>query len=191
MNNTGIYKLSQPTKNYLSCFYAIFDEMVCEMTDACLKNSISYNFIIQIIPHSLAAVQMSQNLLRYVKCGPLPKIAANIVASQTKYIEAMRSIKRKCLEVCSTCQDLDLYQRRMNQIMRNMFYEMASAKETNQIELNFTCEMIPHQTGGVRMAENVLRYNICPELTSILAASINSQRKSIHELECLLKSHCN
>ena len=55
---------SNVTKRYLSRFDEILDEMIQGMTDAPLTDSISHNFIVQMIPHHQAAIQMSENHLR-------------------------------------------------------------------------------------------------------------------------------
>ena len=44
-------QFSDVTKQYLCCFYEILDNMIEEMTNAKLTNSISHNFIVQMIPH--------------------------------------------------------------------------------------------------------------------------------------------
>ena len=53
--------------------------MIRKMTGAQLTGSVSLNFIRQMIPHHRAAVQMSENLLKYRGSGPLAKIAENII----------------------------------------------------------------------------------------------------------------
>ena len=47
-------QFSDVTKQYLCCFYEILDNMIEEMTSAKLTNSISHNFIVQMIPHHQA-----------------------------------------------------------------------------------------------------------------------------------------
>ncbi len=61
------------TINYLNRFYSILDRMIQDMTNARLGNSISVNFMTQMIPHHRAAIEMSQNLLQYTTNIPLQK----------------------------------------------------------------------------------------------------------------------
>lgn len=72
--------------------------MIEEMTSAKLTNSISHNFIVQMIPHHQAAIKMSQNILKYTTLLPLQNIAKNIISEQTKSIEAMKEILGVCEE---------------------------------------------------------------------------------------------
>ena len=82
--------------------------------------------------------------------------------------------------------DLNLYQRRVNQIMKTMFSRMGDARSTNNIDANFMREMIPHHEGAIKMSHNALQFNICPELKPILQAIIASQEKGVMQMKCLL-----
>lgn len=64
-------QLSIVTDKYLTCFNNILDQMIQQMNSAQLSNSISYNFIVQMIPHHKAAIEMSCNLLQYTTLVPL------------------------------------------------------------------------------------------------------------------------
>ena len=56
--------LTNSARNYLKEFYDILDEMIEEMTEVKLTDSISHNFIMQMIPHHMAAIEMSVNILQ-------------------------------------------------------------------------------------------------------------------------------
>ncbi len=180
-------ELSDVTKEYLCCFYEILDTMIEEMTGAELTDSLSHNFIVQMIPHHRAAIEMSQNLLKYTTCLPLQNIASNIIIEQTESIKNMQESLCRCEEFKNTKQDICLYNRRFKKITRKMFTEMEDACTSNNINANFMHEMIPHHEGAIRMSENLLQYDICPELIPILRAIIVSQRKGVCEMERLLR----
>jgi len=175
------------TKNYLAKFYEILDEMIKGMKGACLSDSISQNFIVQMIPHHRAAIQMSKNVLEYDIYPPLRDIADRIITMQTQGIHDMQSVLQCCQKQTNPCQDIRLYRREFQNIVHDMFQEMNTAKSTNNISDTFMREMIPHHRGAVRMSENALRYCICPELVPILNDIITSQQKGIEEMEQLLK----
>ncbi len=180
-------KFREDTKNYLSCFYTILHEMIEGMNSAVLTDSISHNFIVQMIPHHRAAIEMSKNVLQYPICRPLQKIAENIIVMQTASIENMRRVLEGCGCYTSTKQDLCLYGHRFDIITQNMFENMSIACSDNDIGANFMREMIPHHMGAVEMSKNALRYEICPQLDGILQAIIVSQEKGIREMTCLLQ----
>ncbi len=179
-------KLSNVAKNYLNTFHCILDEMIRGMTEAELNNSISYNFIAQMVPHHQAAIEMSRNLLQYTTFIPLQDIACNIIAEQTKGIENMQEIQCNCGMRKNCSQDLCLYQRRIDQISQHMFHEMSCAPDKNQLNENFIREMVPHHIGAIEMSQTILQYDICPQLKPILDDIITSQQKSICQMRRLL-----
>lgn len=178
--------LSCQAKEYLTRFYEILDGMVCGMTGAELTGSISHNFIVQMIPHHRAAIEMSENVLPHIGGCPLRQIASRIITEQTKSIADMEAALPCCASLCSPAQDLALYQRRMDLIYQAMFSEMGGAPETNSIAVNFMREMSPHHEGAIRMAENALKYGVCPELVPILCSIIASQKRGVREMRALL-----
>lgn len=181
------YRLSEETQEYLKTFNCILDKMIEEMTTAELNDSISHNFIVQMIPHHMAAIEMSQNILKYTNNASLINIAERIISAQTKSIENMKDVECCCNKVRNSDCNLCKYQCRIDEIMRIMFSEMRSALSTNRINCNFIREMIPHHRGAVRMSETTLRYDICPELKPILNAIITSQKRGIMQMQNLLR----
>lgn len=180
-------QFSEVTKRYLCCFYEILDEMIDAMTNAELTDSISHNFIVQMIPHHEAAIEMSKNILQYTTFIPLQNIAQGIIEEQTQSIADMKNALSQCDTQTDSPCDLRLYQECVQQIMQTMFTGMRTAVSTNQINANFMREMIPHHMGAIRMSKNALRYSICPKLVPILEAIITSQERGVREMKRLLQ----
>ena len=179
--------LSNVTRDYLSTFRCILDEMIRDMTEAELTDSISHNFIVQMIPHHRAAIEMSRSILRYTTCVPVQEIAERIIEEQTKSIENMERVLCRCSEQVDCEHDLSLYQCRVNQILQTMFAGMGGARSDNDVTANFLREMIPHHCGAVELSENALRWDICPALKPILEAIITSQKRGIRQMRQLLR----
>lgn len=185
-------RLNDETKKYLFAYYSILDEMIQKMTNAELKNSISYNFIVQMIPHHKAAIEMSENILKYTKNQAIQNIADNIIKEQKKSIANMRTVEKTCGEKENTVYDLYLYQRQIERIEKAMFHAMETAPYTNRLNCDFIYEMIPHHRGAVEMAETTLQFDICSELRPILKAIITSQKRGIVEMTNLSRvMRCN
>lgn len=180
-------QLSNVTKAYLDTYECIREEMIRGMTEVELADSISGNFIIQMIPHHRAAIEMSENLLKYTTNISLQEIALGIISEQTKSIEDMQRIQRSCGECKNDYKELCHYQNRINQVTQKMFCCMTNARFTNSVNCNFMWEMIPHHRGAVEMSKNALRYDICPELRPILEAIIRSQEQGIRRMCRLLQ----
>lgn len=180
--------LSNNTIRYLEAYNCILNEMIHNMSAVRLTDSISDSFIVQMIPHHMAAIEMSENLLQYTTNLPLQNIAQNIITSQRMSIENMTAVYPICRFACNSPRQLLTYEKVNERIIKNMFYEMECACANNSIDANFMREMIPHHMGAVLMSENALRYNLCPELIPLLKAIISSQKKGICEMRRLLKT---
>lgn len=179
--------LSNVTKQYLDEFYCILEKMIQEMTQVHLNNSISQNFIVQMIPHHKAAIEMSENILKYTTNITIQNIAERIINEQTESIEKMEEAQSDCACFENTQKDLYLYNQKNEKILQTMFYGMKKSQSTNRINCNFMREMIPHHEGAVRMSENALKYDICPELIPILKSIITSQKHGIMQMTNLLR----
>lgn len=175
-------------ETYLERFHQILKTMVCRMTSVHLLDSISYNFIVQMIPHHQAAIQMSKNIRRYTDDSQIAEIAENIISTQEKSIHDMLSIQKSC-RCCRNCRrELCSYQNELYPIFDTMFERMANARSTQQINCNFLREMIPHHEGAVQMSCLTLSQQICPQLIPILEAIIREQEQGIQQMKELLLS---
>ncbi len=179
--------LDDATQRYLRRFYEILDTMIEGMRGAELTDSISHNFIVQMIPHHRAAIEMSENLLLYSDFVPLRRIAQNIVMEQTESIKNMERALPQCESMRNTQRDVRRYEQRVFRIIQVMESQMRNAYADNDINADFMREMIPHHMGAIRMSKNALQYPICPELDPILQAIITSQEKGVREMESLLR----
>ena len=185
MKNTCL--LSADVKTYLCCYYQILDEMIQNMTTASLTHSISHNFIVQMVPHHRAAIQMSNNILRFTEHKAVRRIAQRIIDEQTRGIEQMDAALAPCGQLTNPQMDLRLYQRRMDLIYREMYAKMGSAPENNALAAVFMREMIPHHQGAIRMAETALKYDVCTELVPILRSIVVQQRQRVAQMHTLLQ----
>ncbi len=174
-----------PVTDYLDAYYRILDEMKREMTSAARTGSISRNFITQMIPHHRAAVEMCENVLRYLTSGPVRDLARTIIRQQTRGIAKMEDILGPCGEICNRPQEVSRYLRRNARALNTMFFAMAHVSGVG-VEQNFLREMIPHHEGAVRMSENALCFCICQPLRPILQNIIATQKREIGEMRRLL-----
>ncbi len=70
-------------REYVTAYVNTLETMICGMTCARLGDSISGNFIRQMIPHHQAAISMAE----YTDNNQIASIAQNIISEQTKSIE--------------------------------------------------------------------------------------------------------
>ena len=192
MNRTGNNRscFSQVTQKYLNTFDCILNRMIEGMTCAELTNSISHNFITQMIPHHRAAIEMSENILQYTTDLTIQGIAENIICEQTKGIADMEAILSCCGNMTNSRESVCRYQSQIEPVFNTMFNRMRTAKATNDINCCFLREMLPHHEGAVAFSEITLNYDICPQLVPILNSIITSQKRGICQMEKLLETMC-
>lgn len=181
---------SQVTQKYLNTFDCILERMIKGMTCAELNNSVSHNFITQMIPHHRAAIEMSENILQYTTDLTIEGIAENIICEQTKSIAAMEAALPCCSSMTNSRDSLCRYQSQIEPVFNTMFRRMETAGATNDINCCFLREMLPHHEGAVSFCEITLCYDICPQLQPILEDIITSQKRGICEMEKLLNTMC-
>lgn len=184
MKNTVL--LSEDSKNYLCCFYQTLDQMVQAMTTAGLTQSISHNFIVQMLPHHRAAIQMASNVLRFTQNQAVRRLAQRTVQERTQSIDQLENALSPAGQLINPQQDLRLYQRRMDLIYRDMYAKMSRAPENNRLAAVYLRQTLPHRMGAVRMAENALKYDVCTELVPILCSIAAQQRREIAQTRTLL-----
>ncbi len=184
MKNTCL--LSENAKTYLCCYHQTLDEMIQAMAAAGLTRSISHNLIVQMIPYHRSTVQMARNILRFADSTPTRRLAQGFIREQTRNMEQMEAVLSVCGQLTNPQMDLRLYQRRMDLISREMYARMGSVPESNRVEAVFLRGMIPHHLGGLRMAENALKYDISIELVPILRSISAQTRREAAQMRVLL-----
>ena len=171
---------------YLTRYQEILEKMIRRMSCAELTDSISHNFIRQMIPHHEAAIEMSRNVLRFHPGNQVRSIACGIIEEQTKSIAAMEQVLSCCSQSKNCRQALCSYQNRFRDISQKMFAEMSSACADSDISANFLREMIPHHEGAVRMCCNMQNFPVCEQLIPITNRIIVTQKEGIRQMKCLL-----
>lgn len=179
-------RICPDTEAYLSAYRRILEQMMEKMTRAKLSDSISGNFIAQMIPHHCAAVEMSENLLRYSCFEPLVRIAENVIRTQKQGVAEMERMLCDCREKANCPNEVCRYQDKIDCMIQTMYDGMKNAKTGNCINANFMREMIPHHEGAVKMAKAALQYDLCCALVPVLEGIVKEQEEGIREMERLL-----
>lgn len=179
--------LSNVTVEYLEKYEKILQKMMHEMSDVKTTCSISENFIQQMLPHYLAAIEMSENILRLTTDLGVQELALCIVKEQKENIEKMKAIQYSCHFFQNSPYEVYDYMYGFIEIAEVLFYEMCSAPLSNSVNVNFLQEMIVHYTGGLRLVYNLLRFCICQELIPILQGFIQTQFEQIELMYKLLE----
>ncbi|GLC90351.1 DUF305 domain-containing protein [Lysinibacillus piscis] len=183
---TKSIELSNVTKNYLEEYKRILHKMMQGMTYVTITCSISENFIKQILPHQIAAIKMSENVLQYTTNIPVQNLALATVKTSTEMVENLEALQNRCCVVQNSEYELYEYMCTYKEITEVMFQAMCAPPVSNSINVNYLRAMIIHHQGGVRLAQNVLRFCICQELIPILRCMIQEMCEQIEAMEKLL-----
>lgn len=187
--NTNSY-MESPINTYQQTFSAILQTMIQDMLKPIPLNSISDTFIRQMIPHHIAALEMSRNITQYHVDPSIKNMAMAIINNQTANIEALMQAGSSCRYVLNTESEIFQYQQEFLKIISSMFYKMAHPQKTDNLNCLYISEMLPHHEGAIKMSENLLRYPICTQLIPLAQNIITDQTKNIGQLTQLAGTLC-
>ena len=184
MANT--YLLSDESKRYLCCYHQILDEMIQGISAAKLTQSIAQNTVVQLLPHSRAAVRLCRNILEASNDSAVRRLAQRVAARETQTIGQLEAELPDAAQLASPQMDLRLFQRRMDLIFREMYAQMRAVPEGNQLDVLFLRQLLPQRQGGVRAARTAQRYEVSTGLAPILRSVIDAQSREAGQIQALL-----
>ena len=184
MANT--YLLSDEAKRYLCCYYQILDGMIQGVSAAKLTQSISHNYIVQLLPQHRAAVRLCRNLLEVSNDGAVRRLAQRIAARETEAAGQLEAELADADQLTSPQMDLRLFQRRSDLIFREMYAQMGAVPEGNRLEVLFLRQLLPQRQGGLRAARTALLYEVSAGLAPILRSAIDAQSREVGQLRAML-----
>ncbi|MEI3355823.1 MAG: DUF305 domain-containing protein [Clostridia bacterium] len=179
-------------QNYNGLKYSYqFDQILCnmalEMVTQDITNSITVNFIKEIIPHNLAAMYMCQNISVYTNYPAIIGISESIVKTQKDMIEKMKEILKTTKGYINSSQNVNMYIGQYFKLTQNMINNMKNVARNQNINLDFTNQMILHYEGGIEIENNVLKYYIDRRLKKIIEDNILLQKRMVEEMRNLEK----
>lgn len=178
----------------VNCYLRKYDQIVCMMLNEMLLPyegcSITLYFIQGMIPHHEGAIKMCENLLMYSNYSNLQKMAHEMIQKQTSEIEIMREIAVTTSFLENNLTQFNQYQNCFLEVTHQMGNRMKIACRSNDIDLNFTNEMIPHHEGAIKMCENLLQYSIDERLEKLVKKIIEEESQGIIELEKIRNEIC-
>ena len=184
MANT--YLLSDEAKRYLCCYYQILDGMIQGVSAARLTQSISHNYIVQLLPQHRSAVRLCRNLLEASNDGDVRRLAQCVAARESEAVERLEAELDDAGRLTSPQMDLRLFQRRSELIAREMYAQMGAVPEGNRVDILFLRQMIPQRQGVVRAARTALRYEVSAGLAPLLRSAIDVHSREVGQLRILL-----
>lgn len=177
------YQSSFEVREYLRHFDEILYKMKDKMLSFNMTSNITINFMECMIPHHEAAVCMCENLLTYTNYKPLYEMSKSIIKMQTQEISQMKDM----LKTTKTCSNMpnhvNYYESKYLIITKNMIDKMKNSARIQNINIDFTSEMIPHHEGAIEMCNNLLMYPIDQRLVILANEIIKKQKEEIIKLK--------
>lgn len=82
------------SKKYIKEYDKIKDTMFKKMKDVIITDNVDVNFLQEMIYHHEGAIGMANNILKYTTDPEFKKLAENMVSTQSKGVEEMKSLLR-------------------------------------------------------------------------------------------------
>ena len=183
------YMMSE-TNDYIIHFNNILCQMADKMLSAKKNNNITPYFIECMVPHHQAAINMCENLLCFTHYPALEQVAHGIIQMQTKGIEQMIEIAKTTPDCFNQKRDVFCYTDDYLRITNRMICRMRNSLKSNNINLNFVSEMIPHHEGAIAMCHNLLQYCIDPRLRKVADTIIQEQSEGVRQLQQIRTNLC-
>lgn len=175
------------TTAYMAANDEILDVLTRGINLSRLNDSISHNYIVRQIPQYMAGIEISRNILKYSENDDIGNIAGEIVRKNTELVARMRIILPECAGMTNKPEDIYDYQRKTDQVYRQMFNRMKNARRDAGAERHFVWTMIPYCRGTVLMAENLIRFDVCGRLFEIVDDVLQCQNEISEKMIASIK----
>ena len=182
------YELCSNSTEYSANFSELLDNMISEMTTAMPSYNLSESFLRQIIPYFDAAAAMSENITGFTTNIKISRFASNTKRAMKIFSDTAAILQGEIPPRSDRVRDCRVYNKNADIIMNNLFYGM-NAVTAKRVNCNFLSEIIAHHDGGIRLCENILKFDIASELRPFVcaaAAFLCENRSVAHSLSAKL-----
>ncbi len=153
------------------------------------SNGIDAHFIEQMIPHHEDAITMAKLALTKAKKPEVRQLAGNIIESQGKEIDQMKSWYKDWFgkEVPASTQGMMGKNNGMHGGMMGDESDMTKLEQSADFDKAFVEEMIPHHQMAVMMANMLKGGTKRPEMEKLADDIVSTQTKEIDQMRSWLK----
>lgn len=149
------------------------------------SGSAEFDFLIGMIPHHEASVELSKN---YILFGgenkELKKLASNIIDNETEEIEEMRQlIKEIQKQGISDKKNEKNYLKFYNKMISSHQHIGNETESSSNVEEAYIEGMVIHHQMAIDMSDTILRYSNHKEIRSIAKNIIETNKNEITQME--------
>ena len=138
-------------------------------------------FLDTMIAHHRGAVDMAGPCATKAQHAEVKTLCANVISSQQKEIDEMRSWRDKWFPGAAPAMNMDMAG--MSGSMMGMDMKKLGTLSGNDFDLEFIREMIPHHEGAVTMAKEAVQKSTKDEIKTLANAIIKAQEAEIKQMK--------
>lgn len=189
VHSSSVATTTEYHNDYNSQYKNVFNKMKKGMNAKPCLDNVNFAFVTEMIPHHEGAIGMSNAIVKYGCNAEVKSIAEHIIQSQNTQLPLMESMKFKFeKESKSDCTEWSNYITAYDKIKDKMFKSMESVKPSDNADVTFLKQMIPHHEGAIEMSKEILKYTKDPQLKKLAEDIVNSQNSGVQKMKDLLKT---
>lgn len=172
-------------------FLKMMDSMMVDMDAAPLDASAEGNFLRQMIPHHLGAIEMAKYEIDNGKNREMIQLAKSILTEQKGEIAEMNTLL-VLYPLKQSEQPSEEYKKVMDDVMMKMMTTGPSDKNLvgKSIDCAFAMVMLPHHQAAVDMARALLNFSSQGQVATYAARIISDQQIEIGQMTEYIKQNC-
>ena len=153
--------------NYINSIDRILNQAHSEIDAVTETDSISYDFINQILPYQKAALRIAEQTLRYTKRQQVLSVARLVNSKYPEIMADLQKIKNLSGKFKNCYECTKKYHKGFRQITEQTFLNFKKINRNQNINSYFLSLMEEYHQSQNKMLESLLKYRICPQLRLI------------------------
>lgn len=168
-------------------FLGIMDTMMERMESAQLSGIAETDFLIQMIPHHKAAVDMAEYEISHGRNFDMLQLAKSIAAEQTSQVQLMKLLLQRNYKIQT--KPNSGYHELVLQAMKTMMAAMPGNDllNSNTVDKVFALVMIPHHRAAIDMAKAVIQFSEDKQINAFAKDIISLEEIEIEQMTSFIK----
>ena len=166
-------------------FLLLMDTMMMKMDATVIGVSPEHDFIEQMIPHHVGAIEMAVYEIQHGKRFSMIQLAKSILAEQSGEVQQMK-LYIKQLPSGKT-EPRKGFKEDMDSTMEVMMKNMPDNTKLTDVDFAFASVMIPHHQAAIDMAKVVLKFSKDLQTIAFAKQIISTQEVEIEQMFSFLR----
>ena len=181
MENHHHHQTNTSSKNI---FLTMMDTMMIEMDAVPVTSIPDYDFMAQMIPHHMGAIEMAKYEISHGKNEEMIQLAKSILAEQTSDIQTMKLL---ISQLPNNAPKADKsFDKAMLQSMTVMMDNMPPNDKLTDIDNAFAMVMIPHHQAAIEMAIPLVQHSTNKQVITFAKHLISAEQIEIEQMKAFI-----